>query len=255
MSTSIAKIILSLFCVLVLAHFVVAQKQGGKLDSLKRYAGTDSVETVLNNPTVKTQLANLLGKKRSVLDHYTTVRGDINLIDGNLVIEGCAPHECDQKSGIIIIELNSGQVHAAIFEIDSVSIYSKLKDYEILPFRLREWASLRAKDSNTRDFSYRFSQPSDVDELAEQSPNKSKIKTIKGLLCYQSYGSGLGSRIFQTSNGLIEFMFHNSLVKYGSKKIGAEYIVKYTIDDDGENIVESFTFTGKVKKVKPCPEQ
>lgn len=253
---------MSLVCVSILAHIAVAQKQSGKLDALKRYAGTDSVKTVLNNPTVKTQLANLLGKKRSVLDHYITVRGDINLIDGNLVIEGCAPHECDQKSGIIIIELQNGNVHAAIFEIDSVSIYSKLKDYEILPFRLREWTSLRANDSSTGNFSYRFSPPSNVDELAEQTPvkpNKSKIKTITGLLCNQGYGSGLGFRAFRTPSGLFEFSFSYDVPTRGLKKnrekIGAEYIVKFTTDENGEHTVESFTFTGNVKKVQPCEEE
>jgi len=240
----------------------VAQKQSVKLDALKRYAGTDSVETVLNTPIVKTQLANLLGKKRSVLNHYITVRGDINLIDGNLVIEGCAPHECDQKSGIIIIELYNGNVHAALFEVNSVSIYSKLKDYEILPSRLREWTSLRANDSSTGNFTYQFSLPSNVDELVEKTPlkpNKSKIKTITGLLCNQGGGSGLGFRAFRTPSAVFEFEYSYVVPTRGLKKnrekIGAEYIVKYTVEDNGENTVESFTFTGNVKKVKPCEEE
>ncbi len=160
---NVTKIALPFFLVLLSSQVSLARVQGGKLDSLRRYAGTGEVAAVFNNPLVRTQLLRLLGRERRTLDAYLDVKGTINLVDDNLVIEGCAPHACNVRSAIVIIELFNGVVHAAIADVESTSVrvFSAQKTYSYLPRRLQEWVFLRGA-SCARNLEYAERPPAGV---------------------------------------------------------------------------------------------
>lgn len=97
---------------------------------------------------------------------------------------------------------------------------------------------------------------------------KTKIKTIAGYFCGGDYlGQLFAYRLLRTPHGVMSFNYlfkrgvSNDLGentpfygvnKKGAGEIGSEYIVKYFTNNEGEHDAANFTFTGKVKKVKPC---
>ncbi|MGC2237809.1 MAG: hypothetical protein WA584_16715 [Pyrinomonadaceae bacterium] len=108
-------------------------------------------------------------------------------------------------------------------------------------------------------------------QTSSKSKIKIKIKTITGYFCGDGYsGQVIAHKFLRTTQGVLEFAYlFNSGVnnqwgeptsffgfkKKGSNKIGAEYVVKYVTNEDGEYDTQSFTFTGKTKKIKPCSSE
>jgi hypothetical protein len=88
-------------------------------------------------------------------------------------------------------------------------------------------------------------------------------KSIKGNFCGGSIqGNAFFSEGIRVGKGVFEYQGHlNSVKSYGmnkrnSKKVGAEYIVKYETDGEGANWASSITFTGKFNsRTKPCKNE
>jgi len=85
-----------------------------------------------------------------------------------------------------------------------------------------------------------------------------KTKTVKGYFCGgQPEGNAFASTKIRVGKTIFDFTHSLGYVKYvgfkkkGATKIGAEYIVKYRNDGDGD-WAESITFTGRSKKTEPC---
>jgi hypothetical protein len=110
-------------------------------------------------------------------------------------------------------------------------------------------------------------QPAPPSVSAQPKSKTPKIKTITGYYCGDGIeGQVIAHYLLRTQQGVMEFAYlFNPGVNnqwgvptrfYGFKQkrsheIGAEYIVKYVIGEEGPE-AQSFTFTGKVKKIMPC---
>ncbi len=145
------KILLVIFAVLCLGALfsadILAQKKQIKkqtnstsLKSLKNYVGKYANEKVLKNSAFRKLLIGLVGNSKvRVIEHYTIVAGPVDMISGDVIISGCAPHECSDKSAIVVAVLATNEVHVAIFENEEIVIYSKQKTYDFLPEGLKDW--------------------------------------------------------------------------------------------------------------------
>lgn len=130
-----------------LGHEVAGQKRQtpkpASLDSLRKYVGKIANDKILVNPIVRKELILLMGASRyKLLNHYTLVQSGVDMISGDIVASGCAPHECGDKSAVVVVQLESKQVHAAIFQNETVTVFSKQKTLEYLPNGLTDWITL-----------------------------------------------------------------------------------------------------------------
>lgn len=104
--------------------------------------------------------------------------------------------------------------------------------------------------------------------ITGQTRSKLKPKTITGYFCGGGYSGQLFAyKLLRTPQGVMKFDFifkrgvsddiaentpFYGFNKKGALKIGAEYIVKFFTNNDGEHDAQSFTFSGKVKKTRSC---
>lgn len=128
-------------------HKVAGQKRQppkpAGLDSLRKYVGKIANDKILVNPIVRKELIALMGASRyKLLDHYMLVQSGVDMISGDIVASGCAPHECGDKSAVVVVQLETKQIHAAIFQNETVTVYSKQKTFEYLPNGLTDWVTL-----------------------------------------------------------------------------------------------------------------
>ena len=150
-SNAMKKFLLVIFAAFCLGIFfftdVSAQKKHAKkqtnsssLKTVKNYVGEIANDKVLKNTAFRKLLISLVGSgKVKTIEHYTTVQGPVDMISGDVVISGCAPHECSDKSAVVVAVLATNEVHAAIFENEEIVIYSKQKTYDYLPEGLKNW--------------------------------------------------------------------------------------------------------------------
>ena len=121
---------------------VKKQVNSSSLKTLKNYVGEIANTKVLKNSAFRKLLIGLVGSSRvKTIEHYTIVQGPVDMISGDVVISGCAPHECSDKSAIVVAVLAMNEVHAAIFENGEIVIYSKQKTYNYLPEGLKNWVT------------------------------------------------------------------------------------------------------------------
>ncbi|MDQ3800630.1 MAG: hypothetical protein M3384_14370 [Acidobacteriota bacterium] len=148
------KVLLITFAVLCLGSFfsvdvlaqqkkrVKKQSNSTSLKALKNYAGEYANDKVLKNSVLRKLLVGLVGSsKLKTIEHYTTVAGPVDMISGDIVVSGCAPHQCSDKSAVVVAVLATNEVHAAIFENEEIVIYSKQKTYDYLPEGLKDWVT------------------------------------------------------------------------------------------------------------------
>lgn len=109
------------------------------LESLTKYVGKYANDKALRHPTLRRSLVRLIGRDASKLSHYTLVQGPIDMVSGDVVIAGCAPHECPDKAAVVVAQLETGEVHAAILERGEIVVYTRQKTREYLPEGLQDW--------------------------------------------------------------------------------------------------------------------
>ena len=114
---------------------------GRAFQDLRRLVGKYENAAALRNVALRRGLAAMGLRDYRKLDDYTGVQGPIALEGDDLTIAGCAPHQCMDKGAGIVVELASGEVHAAVLEAGFIKIYSKVKDYERLPAGLKNWVA------------------------------------------------------------------------------------------------------------------
>ncbi|MBA3769512.1 MAG: hypothetical protein H0X08_03270 [Blastocatellia bacterium] len=134
-------------CVSLLSFSSFGQRKspaaGSGLAGVKRYVGKVANDKVIANPAVRKELIAVMGARRyRLLDHYTLVQSEVDMISGDVVASGCAPHECMEKSALVIVDIDGRKVHAAIFENPRLTIYSREKTFDFLPNGLTDWVRL-----------------------------------------------------------------------------------------------------------------
>jgi hypothetical protein len=83
-----------------------------------------------------------------IVDLYRNLStsGPIDMISGDLVFSGNAPHKGGEEMGIIVIELYNGNIHAAIYSNSTTYIFSDKKKFKYLPVALKKWIYLVNSD-------------------------------------------------------------------------------------------------------------
>ncbi len=121
-----------------------AARQTDLKATLKPYVGEYANQKVLKHPIVHRLLADLVGlKKVKTIEHYTLAAGPVDMISGDVVVSGCAPHECSDKSAVVVIVPFTKKTHAAILQNSEIMIYSTEKTYHYLPDGLRNWITIQ----------------------------------------------------------------------------------------------------------------
>lgn len=106
---------------------------------MKTYAGSDDTETFLNEPKVREELKALLGDELPHLLDNLNVKGSIDLIGGQLSVDGNAPHMGTEEEGVVCVSIYTLEVSAAILSGGTITVYSRPADYTNLPLCVKDW--------------------------------------------------------------------------------------------------------------------
>ena len=123
---------------------------------LKKYIGNPDTDALLREPAVRAPLEAMLGKQLPQLIRNLSVRSDVELIGGALVLSGNADHKGGEEEGIVCIS-DHGPVpliEAAIFSKGRITVFAKAEKYEYTMRCIKDW--ITQVNSGHRD---RFTQP------------------------------------------------------------------------------------------------
>jgi hypothetical protein len=135
---------------------------GRTIADLRRFVGKYQNDAALRNTALRQALTTLGLTDFRMLEHYTAVSGGVGLEGDDIVIEGCAPHECMDKAAAVIVGLSSRAVHAAVLENGIITIYSNQRVYSRLPASLKVWMeelAQKALEFGGSKISTRFHSP------------------------------------------------------------------------------------------------
>jgi hypothetical protein len=124
---------------------------------LREYAGSDDWSGLLRQPKIRAQLQELLGKDLPHLMANLDVSGAVDVVGGDLTVNGNAPHQGTEEEGIVCVNTYSLDVSAAIFSKGIITAYSRKKTYDDLSRCIKDWITL--VNSRHRDRAY---QPTNV---------------------------------------------------------------------------------------------
>jgi len=126
---------------------------------LKKYIGNPDTDALLREPAVRAQLEAMLGKHLPTLIRNLNVKGEVELSNGALMLNGNAPHKGGEEEAIVCIA-DAGPVpyvEAAIFSKGKVAIFTKSPQYDGVMLCVKDW--ITQVNSGHRD---RMAQPKNV---------------------------------------------------------------------------------------------
>ena len=137
---------------------VSAQRSpAAEFDALRqKYVGNDDTDAFLAEPSIRTELARLLGANLRLFQHNLDVRGSVDFVHGTLSLNGNAPRGGGLEEAVLCVS-SGGRVDAAIFSKSAFSVYTRASGYDGLPLCIKDW--ITQVRSGHRD---RFEQPSNV---------------------------------------------------------------------------------------------
>lgn len=92
---------------------------------LRTYAGSDDTDAFLNEPKVRDGLKALLGDELSHLLDNLNVKGSVDLIGGQLSLDGNAPHMGTEEEAVLCVSTYNLEVSAAILSGGIITAYSR----------------------------------------------------------------------------------------------------------------------------------
>ncbi|MEO6390662.1 MAG: hypothetical protein ABIP75_02350 [Pyrinomonadaceae bacterium] len=119
---------------------------GNTFADLKKLVGKIYAESALRNRQVRRWLTLLGFRNIDLLTHYTLVGVPIELNGDDIMITGCAPHEC-YKTSLVVASMKTMRVYVAIFDGSVASVYSHEKNWDGLPMPIRAWLSEKSAPS------------------------------------------------------------------------------------------------------------
>ena len=140
--------ILKLILIFSIISISMAETNKKKLGYLKVYVNTYNDEKIFNDKFVSKSLQKLLGKEKSHLLENLSVRGPIDMISGELVISGIAPHQGGSEEGIVSINIYSGEITAVIYSNKKFKIYTHQNKYDYLPRSIQNFLILSTSNRN-----------------------------------------------------------------------------------------------------------
>jgi len=124
---------------------------------LQKYAGNDDWQSLYGHPKVLPRLQQLLGPELRHLRSNLEVSGAVDVVGGDLSINGNAPHQGTEEEAVVCISTYNLEASAATFSKRTVTIYSRASSYEYLSRCIKDWITL--VNSEHRD---RTTQPKNV---------------------------------------------------------------------------------------------
>lgn len=115
----------------------MAELRKGRLGHLVDLIGGYDYEPVLNDTLVAGNIARLLGDAAPVLRANLGVHAAIDLIAGNLVLQGNAPHQGYEEEAMLWLRVYDGAVMAALLHAGTFYLYAAPGEWEYLPRELR----------------------------------------------------------------------------------------------------------------------
>ena len=144
---------------LILSWLAVAQgpapRPGAEL--LREFANSDDTDAFLRHARIRPQLQQLLGAELPHLEINLDVRGSVDVIGGQLAVNGNAPHQGTIEEAVVCVSIYNVEVSAAIFSNGTVTAYSRGGRYDNLPLCIKDW--ITQVNSGHKD---RFEQPQNV---------------------------------------------------------------------------------------------
>ena len=137
----------------------VASAQTSTRPLLKKYIGNPDTDAQLKEPAVSSQLETMLGKQLPTLIRNLNVKGDAELSNGALTLNGNAPHKGGEEEAVVCIA-DAGPVpyvEAAIYSKGKVTVFSKSPQYDGVMICIKDW--ITQVNSGHRD---RMAQPKNV---------------------------------------------------------------------------------------------
>jgi hypothetical protein len=126
-------------------------------DLLRRFAGSDDTDALLREPGVRAELAALLGDELEHFLHNLNVRGSVDVISGDLSLNGNAPHGGTEEEAVLCISIYDLSVRAAMLSKGVVTVYSRRPTYDAQTLCIKDWIT----QANSKHVD-RFTQPSNV---------------------------------------------------------------------------------------------
>lgn len=113
------------------------------LQSLRNMDGQFATEVgLLENPSVKTQLIKLIGRKEySIMKRNWNIETPIKVIGPSVIAQGCKRHDCNNTSYIVVINTKSGIVDIGYKPSEGYKrlAVSGKKDVNTIPPAIEEW--------------------------------------------------------------------------------------------------------------------
>jgi hypothetical protein len=146
-------------CVGLPLHAVAQRGAAAPLGTtlLRTYAGSYATDGLLGHARVRPRLAALLGTERAHLERNLGVRGSVDVIGGELSIEGNASHGGTEEEAVVCIGGDGPTVTAAIFSSGVITVYAGVSSYDAITRCIKDW--ITQVNSRHRD---RLVQPANV---------------------------------------------------------------------------------------------
>ena len=124
---------------------------------LRDYAGNDNWSGLLKDPKVWPQIQKLLGPQLHHLEQNLDVSGAVDVVGGDLNINGNAPHQGTEEEAAVCVNTYNLEASAAIYSKGSITIFSRANSYDGVSRCIKDWITL--VNTQHRD---RMSQPKNV---------------------------------------------------------------------------------------------
>lgn len=124
---------------------------------LRQYAGSYDTDGLLRHPRVRPQLQALLGTELPHLDRNLAVRGSVDVIGGELSIDGNAEHAGTEEEAVVCVSGDGPTVMAAILSGITITVYARATSYDEVSRCIKDW--ITQANSRHRD---RLAQPGNV---------------------------------------------------------------------------------------------
>lgn len=129
---------------LVAPSMLLAQNKLAATDyqRLMSYVNTYDSQKLLTDPVVKPQLAHILGPQLAHLEKNLDVHGPLGVAGGALTLTGNAAHMGLEENGLLLVDLNSGEVYTCLLTNKRFEVYGKQPRFDYLPQGVRDWIVL-----------------------------------------------------------------------------------------------------------------
>ncbi|TAM44964.1 MAG: hypothetical protein EPN55_09700 [Gammaproteobacteria bacterium] len=134
-------IILSVLLPINAAYASDPRSQYGR-QQIEKYAGTYFTNELLSEPLIEAETKRLLGGEYGHLKKNISARAPIGLVGDALSISGNAPHMGGKEMAIVCIQTYKLKVHAAIYSMGKITIFTDAQQYGHLPLCIQDWITV-----------------------------------------------------------------------------------------------------------------